>query len=66
MTEYIEGFRVQLLGRFEGSEILSVQGWDGKVLFQGSRDECRRYVRLHRTKVADHERRIRETRREVS
>jgi hypothetical protein len=64
-TEYIEGHRAEFLGRYEGVDIFSVHSWSGRVLFQGSRDECRRYVKLHLAKVAEHERLIRKSRREV-
>jgi hypothetical protein len=65
-TEYIDGLRAELHGRFEGSDIYSVRAWDGRVIFQGTLEECRRYVRLHHAKVAAHEERVRLSRREVS
>lgn len=59
MFEYIEGFRAERTSKAEGQDIFSVYGWDGRMLFQGTRAECERYVRIHKAKVADHERRVR-------
>ena len=65
-TEYIDGLRAELHCRFDGSDIYSVRAWEERVMFQGSLEECRRYVMLHRSKVAAHEERVRLSRREVS
>ena len=65
MLEYIEGFRSVFTATVEGLDIYSIQGWDGRTLFQGSKEECRRYAKLYRTKVAEHEERVRSSRRVV-
>lgn len=46
-------------GKFEGTEIFSVVNENGRVLFQGGKEECLRYIPLHRQKVKEMEERIR-------
>ena len=65
MYEYIEGMRAKYTATVDGLEILSIYNFDNRLLFQGSRPECRRYARLYKAKVLEHEQRVRSSRREV-
>ena len=65
MYEYIEGMRAKFTATVEGVEIFSMYGFDGRMLFQGSRPECRRYARVYKGKVIEHEERVRSSRRQV-
>jgi len=65
MTQYIEGFRAEFAGICEGREIYSLRGWSGRIHFQGTSEECRRYAQLYKHKVREHDHRVRTSRREV-
>ena len=65
MLEYIDGFRAEHIVTIDGREIFTLKNWDGRTLFQGSRDEYQRYACLYKRKVREHEERVRSSRREV-
>jgi hypothetical protein len=66
MYEYIEGLRVKMTASEDGESIYSVYGWNGRLLFQGTKPECQRYAVLYRAKVREHEERVTSSRAKVS